>query len=97
MSNQIRMTPETMRTRAGQYSTEASNVHNVITKMDSLLKLLKQEWEGAAAESYEARYTELKPSFQKAEALINEIASALTSTAKIVEDTDNSIAKQFKS
>ena len=35
-SGQIRMTPDTMRGRAGEYRTEAENVQNVIDKMDRL-------------------------------------------------------------
>ena len=44
----------------------------------------------------EIRYQELKPGFMKAEELIREIAAALDSTAKIVEETDASIAGQFR-
>ncbi|WP_426350413.1 WXG100 family type VII secretion target [Alloiococcus sp. CFN-8] len=96
MANQIRITPDQMRERANQYRTEAGTVNGVISKMDSLLQLLQGEWEGAASESYAARYKELKPGFVKAEELIREIAAALDSTAKIVEETDTSIANQFR-
>lgn len=96
MANQIRITPDQMRTRANQYRTEADNVNGVIKKMDTLLQQLQGEWEGAASESYAARYGELKPGFVKAEELIREIATALDQTAKIVEETDSSIASQFK-
>lgn len=96
MAGQIRITPEQMRTRATQYRTEADNVNGVITHMDSLLQQLEEEWEGAASESYASRYAELKPSFQKAEQLIREIAAALDSTANIVEQTDADIANQFR-
>lgn len=96
MANQIRITPDQMRTRAGQYRTEATNVENVIKQMDNLLKNLQSEWEGAASESYASRYTELRPGFVKAQELINEIAAALDSTAKILEETDINIANQFK-
>lgn len=96
MANQIRITPDQMRERAGQYRSEADVVNGVIAKMDSLLQQLQGEWEGSASESYAARYQELKPSFMKAEELIREIASALDSTAKIVEETDASIASQFR-
>ena len=34
-SGQIRMTPDTMRTRAGEYRTESQNVADVISKMKS--------------------------------------------------------------
>lgn len=96
MAGQIRMTPETMRTRAGEYRTQANNMHDVITSMDTLLTNLQSEWEGAASESYAVRYSELKPSFEKAETLIREIAASLDSTANIVEQTDNDIASQFR-
>ena len=96
MANQIRITPDQMRERANNYRTEAETVHGVIVKMDSLLQQLQGEWEGSASESYAARYQELKPGFMKAEELIREIAAALDSTAKIVEETDQSIAGQFR-
>ena len=44
-SGQIRMTPDTMRERAGEYRTEAENVQSVIDKMDRLLETLLTEWE----------------------------------------------------
>lgn len=96
MANQIRITPDQMRQRASEYRGQADVVNGVIAKMDNLLQALQGEWEGAASESYAARYQELKPGFQKAEMLIREIAQALDSTARIVEETDSSIAGQFR-
>ena len=96
MANQIRITPDQMRARAGQYRSEADTVNGVINKMDSLLQALQGEWEGAASEGYAARYQELKPGFMKAEELIREIAAALDSTARIIEETDINIANQFR-
>ena len=96
MANQIRITPDQMRQRANDYRREADSVNGIINKMDSLLQQLQGEWEGSASESYATRYQELKPGFMKAEELIREIAAALDSTAKIVEDTDTEIANQFR-
>ena len=50
-SGQIRMTPDTMRTRAGEYRNEAETLQGVIEKMDSLLNTLLTEWEGSASEA----------------------------------------------
>ena len=97
MANQIRITPDQMRERANQYRVEADTVNGVIKKMDSLLDQLQGEWEGSASESYAVRYKDLRPGFMQAEELIREIAAALDSTAKIVEETDASIANQFRS
>ena len=96
MANQIRITPDQMRGRANEYRTQADTVRSVIDQMDTLLSALQGEWEGAASESYEQRYQELRPGFLKAEELIREIAQALDSTANIVEETDASIAAQFR-
>ena len=96
MANQIRITPDQMRQRANDYRREGDTVNGVISKMDGLLQQLQSEWEGSASESYATRYQELKPGFMKAEELIREIAAALDSTARIVEETDSEIANQFK-
>ena len=96
MANQIRITPDQMRDRANQYRTEADHVNDVISSLDRLLDQLLAEWEGSASESYATRYNELKPEIVKAEELIREIASALDSTAAIVEQTDADIANQFR-
>lgn len=95
MAGQIRIGPDAMRGRAGEYRNQAEAVNNVITAMDALLGALQSEWEGAASVAYANRYEELKPGFIRAEELINEIADALTSTASIMEETDSSIAAQF--
>ncbi len=96
MANQIRITPDQMRSRANQYRNEAEKVDEVISNMDTLLTNLQSEWEGASSEAYAARYQELKPGFVKARELISEIAATLDSTARIVEETDASIANQFR-
>lgn len=95
-TGQIRMTPETMRTRAGQYRTQAQNVDSVIKQMDKLLNTLLTEWEGASSVAYDQKYKSLRPGFVAAKDLIDDIAKALDKTAQALESTDNSIAKQFK-
>ena len=96
MANQIRITPDQMRQKANKYRNEADTVDGVIRQMDSLLEQLRTEWEGAASESYDVRYQQLKPGFEQARELIREIAQALDSTANIVEETDANIANQFR-
>lgn len=96
MANQIRMTPETMRTRATQTDKQAQTVQEVISTMDKLLNTLKTEWEGDAMKGYEDRYNKIKPSFKNAKELLDEIAHNLRETAKIVEETDKNIASQFR-
>lgn len=96
MSDQIRMTPDMMRSRASEYATQSEMVGEVISRMDSLLSKLQSEWEGAASRSYAEKYEELKPGFVKAQELIMEISEALNKTAQTVEETDQAIAAQFR-
>lgn len=96
MANQIRMSPEAMRSRANEYSQQAVVVGDVIKKMDNLLDALRQEWEGAASEGYATKYDQLRPGFIKAQELIDDISRALNKTADIVERTDADIASQFR-
>lgn len=93
---EIRMTPDTMRIRATQTDKQSQTVQEVISAMDRLLAKLKTEWEGNAVKGYEDRYNKIKPSFKNAKELLDEIANNLRATAKIVEETDNSIASQFR-
>ena len=96
MAGQIRMSPETMRTRATQTDKQAQTVQEVISTMDKLLATLKGDWEGDAVKGYEDRSNKIKPAFKNAKELLDEIANNLRATAKIVEDTDKSIASQFR-
>ncbi len=90
------MTPELMRERAAQYNTEADNLGQIISSMDRLLGMLMTEWEGDASAAYNEKFNQLKPAFTDAQQLITDIATALTQTANIVEETDSQIASQFR-
>ena len=95
MAGQIRMTPEQMRTRAGNFRTEGSNVDQTISKMQSLINELNTEWEGQAAQKFTDQFNQLKPSFIKMKDLINDVATQLDQTANAVEQMDREIAGKF--
>ena len=97
MANQIRMSPETMRTRAKETDNQVNNMQDLIRSMDRLLNTLKGEWEGDAMQGYEDRFNKIKPVLKNAQELLEEIAGNLRSTAKIVEETDQKIASQYRS
>ena len=96
MNKMIKMTPETMRQRAGEYSTQASNLDSIIKKMDKLLTQLQTEWEGQAAEGFAAKCAELKPGFTKARDLITDISTALKTSADKLEQTDKEIGSSWR-
>ena len=96
MAGQIRITPDQMRSRATEYDNEASKVGEVISKMDQLLGLLQEEWEGEASRAYADRFAQLRPSFTNAQQLISEIAIALRNTATSLETTDQQVANGLR-
>lgn len=96
MAGQIRITPDTMRIRAGEYDGQAAAVGDVITKMDNLLNQLQSEWEGDASRAYAERFAQLRPSFVNAQNLISEIATSLRNAAANIEQTDQSLASGFR-
>ena len=93
---QIRVTPDTLRTRAGQYTTEQGNMSTMIETLDGLLESIQSEWEGSASAAYAEKYAELKPGFAAVEELLGEISSALNSVADAMEEMDATIADQFR-
>ena len=96
MAGTIKMTPETMRTRARQTDDQATAMQGVIDAMQRLLTTLQSEWEGEAVKGYADRYEKIKPSFKNAKDLLDEIAHNLRETARIIEETDSNIASQFR-
>lgn len=92
---QIRITPEGMRTRAGEYRTEEENLDAMITRLNTLMGNLQSEWEGSASDAYAQRYTDLKSGFESARDLLGEIATALDSVAEAMEELDFGIANQI--
>lgn len=92
MEGQIRISPEQMRSRAGEYRTQADTVGGVISAMDTLLSALQGEWEGESSKAFQFRFEELRPSFLNAQELINEIAATLDANANEMEAVDYQMA-----
>jgi WXG100 family type VII secretion target len=95
MAGQIRMTPETMRSRASEVQQQGNDFDDVIKKMDSTIKTLEGEWEGEASRRFGEQFSALKPSFQNMRQLVEDISRQLTQTAAAVENLDNEIASKF--
>ena len=96
MAGQIRMTPETMRSRAGEVRSQGETFQDVINKMQNLINELQAEWEGQASQQFAAQFDSLKPSFNETKQLIDDIGQQLDQTANAVEQLDQEIAGKFK-
>ena len=95
MAGQIRITPDQMRTRAGEFRTEGNNFQDCITKMQGLIRTLQEEWEGQASQGFAAQFEALAPSFNKVRELIEDIGGQLDATAAAAESLDQELAGKF--
>lgn len=96
MTGQIRITPDQMRTRAGEFRSEGNNFQDCIPKMQRLIGTRQEEWEGqAASQGFATQFEALTPSFNKVRGLIEDIGGQLDSIAAAVESLDQEIASKF--
>ena len=95
MANQIRISPEQMRSRASEVRVEGENFQQVIDKMQNLINVLQDEWEGQASQQFASQFESLKPSFNDMKQLIDDIGSQLDGTANAIEQLDQDIASKF--
>ena len=96
MSQQIRMTPEQMRTRAAEVKSQHETFDGVITKMNGIISNLQGEWEGAASRAFYEQFDRLRPSFEQMKQLLFDLNAQLSQTAQAVETMDQDIASKFR-
>ena len=81
VNSQVRMTPKTMIIRADQTEKQSQIIRNITNEIDKLFETLKSEWTSNTTIEYIARYNKIRPSFQNAEGLLDEITHNLRESA----------------
>ena len=61
MAGHIRVSPDTLQTGANDYGKASSDVNTILSNLSNLQEQLRSEWEGAAFQSFNAQFNELKP------------------------------------
>ena len=61
MAGQIRVSPETLQTRANEYGKASNDVNTILSNLSNLQEQLRSKWEGAAFQGFDAQFNELKP------------------------------------
>jgi len=96
MPGQIRMTPEDMRSRAGDVDGQRNAFGDVVSRMDSILNQLEAEWEGESSRKFRQQFEDLRrTAFANMNQLFEDLSTQLRQTAQIVEDTDKEIASKI--
>ena len=96
MAGQTRMTPEDMRSRAGDVDGQRNAFGDVVSRMDSILNQLEAEWDGAASQKFRQQFEDLRrTSFQNMTQLLEDLGTQLRQTAQAVENLDREIASRI--
>jgi len=94
--SQIRMTPETMRSRAGEVRQQGETFQEVVNRMGNIINELQSEWEGQASQAFAEQWGRLQPAFRDMVQLVEDISTQLNGTANAVEQLDQEIASRFR-
>ena len=60
MSGQIRVSPETLQSRAREYGKAANDIRVILSNLQRLQDTLRSEWEGAAFQGFDRHFGKCK-------------------------------------
>ena len=91
MAQRIAITPEELQTLGGEFITSASQIGEIMTKLESQMNALESSWEGAVKLSYFEEYQQRKPSIQEFQEMVDEYQNAQKLTQGIENLTDEQL------
>ena len=91
----IRVSPEYLQQKSQDIKVKSGDLGDLVAQLTSSINALESEWEGQASASFINQWAELKPSFDKATTLLDEIGTQLGQTADAYLAVDAEIASKF--
>lgn len=95
MSGQIRVSPETLQSRARDYGKAANDIRVILSNLQRLQDTLRSEWEGAAFQGFDQQFSELKPKVENFADLMQQINTQLDKTAQAMQQNDQDLSRNF--
>lgn len=95
MSGQIRVSPETLQSRAREYGKASNDITTILNNPQRLQDTLRTEWEGAAFQGFDNQFNELKPKVQNFAELMQQINTQLDKTAQAMQQNDQELSRNF--
>lgn len=92
---QIRVSPETLQTRAREYNKASNEVNSILSNLTGLQQTLASEWEGQAFQGFDNQFNELKPKVQNFAELMQQINVQLDKTAQAMQQHDQDLSRNF--
>lgn len=96
MANEILLTPDQMRDRANKIRAYKEEQAEVISRLTNLVNSLSTVWRGESQDAFVAKYLGMKSTFQNFSASMEEYANLIETTARDMEQTDNSLASRIR-
>ena len=88
---QIRVSPETLQTRAREYNKASNEVNSILSNLTGLQQTLASEWEGQAFQGFDRQFNELREFAE----LLEQINLQLVSAARAMEEHDQALSQKF--
>lgn len=96
MAGVIRLNPDEIRGMASQYLQKSSEVQTLTGELDKMAEHLLSIWEGTSSSAFNEQWHELRPSFVKMQELLADVNQQLNDIARVMQETDASIASQIR-
>ena len=74
----------------------ASEIGEIMTKLESQMSTLESSWEGAVKLSFFEEYQQRKPSIQEFQNMVNAFGEQLKTIAQELQNTDETLANSIK-
>jgi WXG100 family type VII secretion target len=90
---QIKATPEELRNHATSVNSQAEATRSNFSELRGKLDQLHGQFEGAAAQAFDAKFNEWHASGQRLIDALNDLGGWLNKSAETIEQTDQQLAQ----
>lgn len=87
----IQVTPETLRSKAGEVRNHRSQHDDTMAKLKNLIYGLNEVWKGDAQDAFLSKYESMQPIFTNFSELLEGYAKLMDTAANELEATDQSL------
>lgn len=87
----IQVTPETLRSKAGNVRSYRAEHDETMAKLKNLIYGLNEIWKGDAQTAFLAKYESMQPTFENFSELLEGYAKLMDTAANELEATDQSL------
>lgn len=91
----IRVSPQYLQQKSRDIKEKSDDLDTLVGQLTVSINALAGEWEGQASAGFISQWIEVKPSFDRAAVLLDEIGTQLAQAANAYESVDIHMASKF--